>query len=75
MSCKKPEIKALQARGEETHLDLSNNDLLYQLALPELNQIRSVEGACNFTPSDRRQPLHALKVDDDNPFFSEEDLG
>ena len=62
MSCKKGEMKALPERGEETHLVLSNHTSLDQLALPELDQIRSVEGACNFAPSDEREPLHALKV-------------
>ena len=62
MSCNKREMKALPERGEEKHLVLSDHTSLDQLALPELDQIRSVEGARNFAPSDERKPLHALKV-------------
>jgi hypothetical protein len=78
MSCKKCKMKALSGKGGERHLVLSDYDFLNQLALPELDQIRSVEGACDFTPSDERQPLHALKVgmfNDHDTFFGEEGLG
>jgi hypothetical protein len=43
-------------------LVLADHDLLNELAVPQVHQVRAVERAGDFTAGNERQPLHTLKV-------------